>query len=65
MALLTLLIAVQTQQQMRKVDPYGCAEVEVDSDDDQDGVNNSIDQCPGTPTGETVDNKDVPIYLQL
>ena len=33
----------------------------VDGDDDQDGVLNSIDQCPNTPTNLMVDNKGCPL----
>ena len=35
------------------VDSYGCAESELD--DDNDGVTNDADSCPNTPGGETVD----------
>jgi OmpA-OmpF porin, OOP family len=31
-----------------------------DSDSDNDGVSNSADQCPGTPTGVSVDNRGCP-----
>jgi len=35
------------------VDAVGCAQSQLD--DDSDGVMNDVDQCPNTPTGETVD----------
>ena len=41
--------------------PVSEPEVIVDGDDDKDGVLNSIDKCPTTPTGEAVNSDGCPI----
>ena len=38
------------------VKPAPMAAAPVDGDDDQDGVRNSVDKCPGTPTGAKVNS---------
>jgi hypothetical protein len=35
----------------------------VDPDDDNDGVLDGSDQCPGTPTGTTVNNSGCPLAV--
>ncbi|MBU1169322.1 MAG: thrombospondin type 3 repeat-containing protein [Proteobacteria bacterium] len=37
------------------VDKNGCSDVQKETDTDGDGVNDSVDTCASTPTGETVD----------